>query len=85
METIVVRMAAAAGHDEGTGVGVESGSFTATVEIAPVLAGLGASIDYLATAADGTELRAEHTVLAFDTWSGAAELAEQTRAALTAR
>ena len=31
---------------------------------------MGATIGYVATALDGTELHREHTLLAFDSWSG---------------
>ena len=74
METIIDRLNAAAGRYEGTGDGTESGPFNATIEIAPLLDGMGATIDYVATATDGTELHREHTVLAFDMWSGEATL-----------
>ena len=74
METIIDRVAAAAGSYEGTGDGAESGPFTARLQISPILSGMGATIDYVATAPDGTELHAEHTVLAFDKFSGEATL-----------
>ncbi len=74
METIIDRVVAAAGRYEGAGDGAESGPFTATIDIAPVLDGMGATIDYVATAPDGTELHREHTLLAFDMWSGEASL-----------
>jgi hypothetical protein len=74
METIIDRVVSAAGRYEGTGDGVESGPFTAAIDIEPLLGGMGATIDYVATAADGTELHAEHTVLAFDMWSGEATM-----------
>ncbi len=74
METIIDRVIGAAGRYEGSGDGVESGPFTATIDIAPLLDGMGATIDYVATAPNGTELHAEHTVLAFDMWSGEATL-----------
>lgn len=74
METIIDRLITAAGRYEGTGDGTESGPFNATIEIAPLLDGMGATIDYIATAHDGTELHREHTVLAFDMWSGEATL-----------
>ena len=35
---------------------------------------MGATIDYIATAPDGSELHREHTMLAFDMWSGEATL-----------
>lgn len=74
METIIDRLVAIAGRYEGTGDGTESGPFGATIEIVPLLGGMGATIDYTATARDGSELHREHTVLAFDMWSGEATL-----------
>jgi hypothetical protein len=74
METIIDRIVGAAGHHAGAGDGTESGPFAATLDITPILGGLGAAIDYLATAPDGSELHREHTVLAFDMWSGEATL-----------
>jgi hypothetical protein len=74
METIIDRVIAVAGRYEGSGDGAESGPFSASLEITPLLHGLGATIDYTATATDGTQLHAEHTVLAFDMWSGEATL-----------
>jgi len=74
METIIDRLIAAAGRYEGTGDGSESGPFDAAIEIAPLLDGLGVTIEYAATAPDGTELHREHTVVAFDMWSGEATL-----------
>lgn len=74
METIIDRVLAHAGRYSGTGDGVESGPFTATLEIASILDGMGATIDYVATSADGTELHTEHTMLALDSWSGEATL-----------
>jgi hypothetical protein len=74
METIIDRLVATAGRYEGTGDGSESGAFEATIEVVPLLDGLGVTIDYVATASDGEELHREHTVLAFDMWSGEATL-----------
>ena len=74
METIIDRLIAVAGRYEGAGDGSESGPFSATLDIAPVLDGMGATIDYVATAPDGSPLHAEHTLLAFDMWSGEATL-----------
>ncbi len=74
METIIDRMIAAAGRYDGTGDGSESGPFDATIEIVALLDGMGATIDYIATAPDGSELHREHTMLAFDMWSGEATL-----------
>jgi hypothetical protein len=70
MDTIIDRVLSVAGRHEGTGNGAESGDFTATLEVAPILGTMGASIDYVATATDGSELHSEHTVLAFESWSG---------------
>jgi hypothetical protein len=74
METIVDRLVAAAGHYEGSGDGAESGPFTAVFEVGALLDGMGATIDYVATGRDGTVVHREHTVLAFDMWSGEATL-----------
>lgn len=74
METIIDRAVAAAGHYEGSGDGAESGPFTAVVDVRSVLDGMGAEIDYAATAPDGSTLHREHTLLAFDMWSGEATL-----------
>jgi hypothetical protein len=74
METIVDRLAAAAGHYEGSGDGAESGPFTAVFDVGVLLDGMGATIDYVATAGNGTVVHREHTVLAFDMWSGEATL-----------
>lgn len=74
METIIDRVVSAAGRHEGAGNGNESGPFTAVLEITSILDGMGAAIDYVATASDGTRLHAEHTTLAFDMWSGEATL-----------
>jgi hypothetical protein len=70
METIITRLTARAGRYEGTGDGAESGAFTASMEISPVLDGLGVEIDYRSVAPDGSELHHEHTIVAFDMWSG---------------
>ena len=74
METIVDRIVAAAGRYEGTGDGSETGPFTAAIDIQPLLDGMGASIDYVATGPDGRVLHRQHTILAFDMWSGEATL-----------
>jgi hypothetical protein len=74
METIVDRVVAAAGRYEGAGHGAESGAFTAAAEIRAVLDGMGATIDYVATDPAGTIVHREHTLLAFDMWSGEATL-----------
>jgi hypothetical protein len=74
METIIDRLITGAGRYEGTGDGIESGPFNATIEIATLLDGMGATIDYIATGPGDTELHREHTVVAFDMWSGEATL-----------
>jgi hypothetical protein len=74
METIVDRVVAAAGQYEGAGHGAESGAFTASIDIRPVLDGMGATIDYVATDPAGKIIHSEHTMLAFDMWSGEATL-----------
>jgi hypothetical protein len=74
METIIDRLIAVAGRYQGTGDGIESGPYDATIEITSLLGGMGATIDYVATAPNGSELHREHTVLAFDMWSGEATL-----------
>lgn len=74
METIIDRVVSVAGRHEGTGDGTESGPFTAVLEVTPILDGMGATIDYAATAPDGASLHSEHTTLAFDMWSGEATL-----------
>jgi hypothetical protein len=74
METIIDRLIAVAGRYEGTGDGSESGPFDSMIEITPLLGAMGATIDYVATARDGSELHREHTMLAFDMWSGEATL-----------
>lgn len=74
METIIDRAVAAAGHYEGSGDGAESGPFTAVVDVRSVLDGMGAGLEYTAIAPDGSILHREHTVLAFDMWSGEATL-----------
>ncbi|SRR6056297_528567 len=74
METIVDRVVAVAGHYQGSGAGAESGPFSATLDIEPVLDGMGVTLDYVATGDDGAILHTEHTLLAFDMWSGEATL-----------
>ncbi len=56
METIIDRIVAAAGRYEGPGDGVESGPFTATIDITPLLDGMGAIIVYMASDPDGVVL-----------------------------
>jgi hypothetical protein len=74
METTVDRVVAAAGRYEGAGHDTESGAFTASMEIRPVLDGMGAAIDYVTTGPTGKVIHREHTILAFDMWSGEATL-----------
>ena len=69
-------------HDETTapvakasrGASTRQRILDATIEIVALLHGMGATIDYIATAPDGSELHREHTMLAFDMWSGEATL-----------
>ncbi len=74
METIIDRVVAAVGRYEGPGSGVESGPFTGVMDIRSVLDGMAAELTYTATAPDGTVLHSEHTLLAFEMWSGEATL-----------
>lgn len=74
METIIDHVAAAAGRYEGSGDGAESGAFTAVLEVRPLLDGMGAELTYTATGPDGAVLHTEHTLLAFNMWSGEATL-----------
>lgn len=74
METIIDRVVSAAGRYEGPGSGSESGPFTGVLEIRALLDGMGAELEYTATAPDGAILHAERTLLAFDMWSGEATL-----------
>lgn len=74
MKTFIDRVVAAAGHYEGVGDGSESGPFTAVLDVRPLLDGMGAEIAYAATGPDGDVIHREHTVLAFDMWSGQATL-----------
>ena len=70
METTIEHLAGGAGTYTGDGDGEESGPFAATIELRPVLDGLGVEIDYEAVAPDGEVLHTERTVLAFDMISG---------------
>jgi hypothetical protein len=74
METIIDRVAAAAGRYEGPGESADSGSFTGVLEIRALLDGMGAELTYTATAPDGNVLHSEHTLLGFDMFSGEATL-----------
>jgi hypothetical protein len=70
METIIDQVVHAAGRYAGTGDGIESGPFSALIELRALLGGRGAELTYAATAPDGSTLHEEHTVLALDMWSG---------------
>ena len=74
METTIDRVVAAAGRYEGPGVGVAGGPFTGVMEISALLDGMGAELNYTATAPDGEVLHTERSMLAFDMWSGEATL-----------
>jgi hypothetical protein len=74
METIIDRVVAAAGRYEGSGSGSESGPFSGVLNIRPLLDGLGAELTYTTTGPDGSVLHDEHTLLAFNMWSGEATL-----------
>lgn len=70
MDTIIDRVVRAAGRHEGPGDGIESGPFSAVVEVRALQGGRGAELTYVATAPDGSLLHEEHTILALDMWSG---------------
>ncbi len=70
MDTMIDRLNALAGHHEGTGNGEESGPFTATVSIEPLLESLGTEIVYTAVDPAGEQLHTERTTLAHDMISG---------------
>ncbi len=74
METVIDRVVAAAGRYEGTGHGMHAGAFSSSIEVVPVADGMGAEIVYVASTADGSVVHHEHTLLAFDMWSGEATL-----------
>ncbi len=69
MQTSVEQLAAAGGRYEGEGDGAESGPFHATIDVRPVLDGLGVELVYEATGDSGT-LHSEHTVLTYDMMTG---------------
>ena len=70
MDTMIDRLNALAGHHEGTGNGDESGPFTATIGIEPLLGSLGAALVYTAVGPAGEQLHTERTTLAHDMVSG---------------
>ncbi|MGI9646126.1 MAG: hypothetical protein ACR2O6_12540 [Ilumatobacteraceae bacterium] len=70
MDTSFDQLAHAAGTYMGEGDGIESGPFTATIEVQSVLDGLGVQIDYEAAAPDGAVLHVERSTLALDMIGG---------------
>ena len=70
MDTMIDRLNALAGNHEGTGNGDESGPFTATISIEPLLRSLGTAIVYTAVNPAGEQLHTERTTLAHDMMSG---------------
>jgi len=78
METVIDRVVAAAGRYEGTGQDSRpdagTGTFSASVEVRPLVDGMGAELVYVAHRPDGSLVHHEHTLLAFDMWSGEATL-----------
>lgn len=70
METTIEELAGAAGHYSGSGDGVESGPFTATVDVRSLLDGLAVEIVYEAIGQDGERLHVEHTLLTYDMITG---------------
>jgi hypothetical protein len=70
MDTMIDRLNALAGHHEGTGNGGESGPFTATISIEPLLGSLGTAVVYTAVDPTGKQLHTERTTLAHDMVSG---------------
>ncbi len=70
METIIERLAAAAGRYRGSGDGAESGPFSATIDVRAALDGLGVEIEYEAIGPDGERLHVERTMLTFNMISG---------------
>jgi hypothetical protein len=70
MDSMIDRLNAHAGHHNGTGDGAESGPFTATIDLEPLLGSLGTSIVYTATSLDGEQLHTERTTVAHDMFSG---------------
>jgi len=63
-------LAAAAGHYAGKGDGEESGPFTATIDVQPILGELGVEIGYEAIDPQGDRLHIERTVLTYGMMSG---------------
>jgi len=70
METVIDRLAGAAGHYTGGGDGAESGPFAATMDVRPLLDGLGVEIAYTAIDPQGDRLHDERTTLAFEMMTG---------------
>ena len=70
METTIHQLAERAGTYTGLGHGSESGPFSATIEVRPLLDGLGVAIDYEALDPDGERLHIEQTTLTFDMMTG---------------
>ncbi len=70
MDSMIDRLNAVAGHHEGTGAGDESGPFTATIDIEPLLGSLGTAITYTAVDPTGEQLHTERSTLARDMLSG---------------
>jgi len=70
MDSMIDRLNALAGRHEGTGDGAESGPFTATLHIEPMLGSLGTAISYTAIDPSGEQLHTERTTLARDMLSG---------------
>lgn len=70
MESLIDQLVARSGAYTGTGDGQESGPFTATIELQPLVGSLGASIAYRAVDPVGEQLHEEQTMLAYDMLSG---------------
>ena len=70
MDSMIDRLNALAGHHQGTGDGTESGPFTATIDIEPLLGSLGTGIAYTAVSPAGEQLHTERTTLAREMLSG---------------
>lgn len=70
MESLIDKLVARSGAYTGAGDGQESGPFTATIELEPLVGKLGASIAYRAVDPSGEQLHEERTMLAHDMLSG---------------
>jgi hypothetical protein len=70
MDSMIDRLNALAGQHQGTGDGTESGPFTATINIEPLLGSLGTAIAYTAVNPAGEQLHTERTTLAYEMLSG---------------